>query len=149
MSRDLSAEVVAAQRTLHLGITTLFELPQRSSAGFSIACLRRVPRQWISDKQTRTAYFVMKHAIEIMADGGSIILTSSVSGALGVAGQTVYGATKAAVRSFGRSFARAEALVGLVVARCDTAELLEFAEEVFDEMAPSIHMEVARVAPTE
>jgi NAD(P)-dependent dehydrogenase (short-subunit alcohol dehydrogenase family) len=52
------------------------------------------------------AYFVMKHAIEIMPDGGSIILTSSVSGALGVAGQTVYGATKAAVRSFGRSFAR-------------------------------------------
>jgi NAD(P)-dependent dehydrogenase (short-subunit alcohol dehydrogenase family) len=45
----------------------------------------------------RGAYFVMKHAIEIMPDGGSIILTSSVSGALGVAGQTVYGATKAAV----------------------------------------------------
>jgi NAD(P)-dependent dehydrogenase (short-subunit alcohol dehydrogenase family) len=42
----------------------------------------------------RDAYFVMKLAIEIMPDGGSIILTSSVSGALGVAGQTVYGATK-------------------------------------------------------
>jgi NAD(P)-dependent dehydrogenase (short-subunit alcohol dehydrogenase family) len=42
----------------------------------------------------RGAYFVMKHAIEIMQDGGSIILTSSVSGALGVVGQTVYGATK-------------------------------------------------------
>jgi NAD(P)-dependent dehydrogenase (short-subunit alcohol dehydrogenase family) len=54
----------------------------------------------------RGAYFVMKHAIEIMPDGGSIFLTSSVSAALGVAGQTVYGATKAAVRSFGRSFAR-------------------------------------------
>jgi NAD(P)-dependent dehydrogenase (short-subunit alcohol dehydrogenase family) len=54
----------------------------------------------------RGAYFVMKHAIEIMPDGGSIILTSSVSGALGVAGQTVYAATKAAVRSFGRTFAR-------------------------------------------
>jgi NAD(P)-dependent dehydrogenase (short-subunit alcohol dehydrogenase family) len=54
----------------------------------------------------RGAYFVMKHAIEIMPDGGSIILTSSASGALGVAGQTVYGATKAAVRSFGRSLAR-------------------------------------------
>jgi NAD(P)-dependent dehydrogenase (short-subunit alcohol dehydrogenase family) len=54
----------------------------------------------------RGAYFVMKHAIEIMPDGGSVILTSSISGALGVAGQTVYGATKAAVRSFGRTFAR-------------------------------------------
>jgi NAD(P)-dependent dehydrogenase (short-subunit alcohol dehydrogenase family) len=54
----------------------------------------------------RGAYFVMRHATEIMPDGGSIILTSSVSGALGVAGHTVYGAAKAAVRSFGRSFAR-------------------------------------------
>jgi NAD(P)-dependent dehydrogenase (short-subunit alcohol dehydrogenase family) len=54
----------------------------------------------------RGAYFVMKNAIEIMPDGGSIILTSSVSGVLGVAGQTVYGATKAAVRSFARTFAR-------------------------------------------
>ena len=54
----------------------------------------------------RGAYFVIKHAVEIMPDGGSIILTSSISGALGVAGQTVYGATKAAVRSFGRTFAR-------------------------------------------
>jgi NAD(P)-dependent dehydrogenase (short-subunit alcohol dehydrogenase family) len=58
------------------------------------------------DVNVRGAFFVMKHAIEIMPDGGSIILTSSVSGALGVAGQTVYGATKAAVRSFGRTFAR-------------------------------------------
>jgi NAD(P)-dependent dehydrogenase (short-subunit alcohol dehydrogenase family) len=57
----------------------------------------------------RGAYFVIKHAIEIMPDGGSIVLTSSVSGALGVVGQTVYGATKAAVRSFGRSFARERA----------------------------------------
>jgi NAD(P)-dependent dehydrogenase (short-subunit alcohol dehydrogenase family) len=54
----------------------------------------------------RGAYFVMKHALEIMPDGGSIVLTASISGALGVAGQTVYGATKAAVRSFGRTFAR-------------------------------------------
>ena len=29
---------------------------------------------------------------------------------------------------------------GLVVARCDGAELLEFAEEVFDEMARLIHL---------
>jgi len=37
----------------------------------------------------RGAYFVMKHAVEIMPDGGSIILTSSVSGAVGVAGQSM------------------------------------------------------------
>ena len=51
------------------------------------------------------AYFVIKHAAPVMSDGGSIILTSSVSGVLGGGGQTVYGATKAAIRSFGRTFA--------------------------------------------
>jgi NAD(P)-dependent dehydrogenase (short-subunit alcohol dehydrogenase family) len=63
----------------------------------------------------RGAYFVMKHAIETMPDGGSVILTSSVAGSLGVAGETVYGATKAAVRSFGRSFARELAPRGIRV----------------------------------
>ncbi len=53
----------------------------------------------------RGAYFVIKHAAPVMSDGGSIILTSSVSGVLGGGGQTVYGATKAAIRSFGRTFA--------------------------------------------
>jgi NAD(P)-dependent dehydrogenase (short-subunit alcohol dehydrogenase family) len=58
------------------------------------------------DINVRGAYFVTKYAIEIMPDGGSIILTSSVSGVVGVPGQTVYGATKAAIRSFGRMFAK-------------------------------------------
>lgn len=51
------------------------------------------------------AYFVLKHAAPVMADGGSIILTSSVSGVTGMASGTVYSASKAAVRSFGRTFA--------------------------------------------
>lgn len=36
-----------------------------------------------------------------------------------------------------------EAAISLVVAGGDTSELLEIAEEVFDEMAPSVHGEVA------
>ncbi len=57
------------------------------------------------DINVKGAYFVIKHAAPMMKDGGSIILTSSVSGVLGGGGQTVYGATKAAIRSFGRTFA--------------------------------------------
>ena len=57
------------------------------------------------DINVKGAYFVIKHAAPVMTDGGSIILTSSVSGVLGGGGQTVYGATKAAIRSFGRTFA--------------------------------------------
>ena len=53
----------------------------------------------------RGAYFAIRYAAEIMSDGGAIVLTASVSGVTGGPGQTVYGATKAALRSFGRTFA--------------------------------------------
>ena len=54
----------------------------------------------------RGAYFVMKHAASVMPDGGSIILTASVAGSTGGnGGMSVYAATKAALRSFGRTFA--------------------------------------------
>src|SRR5271166_2952646 len=38
---------------------------------------------------------------------------------------------------------RAIACVGLLVARCNSSEFLELAEEVFDQMAPFVHLEVA------
>ncbi len=53
----------------------------------------------------RGAYFLIKYAAPAIPDGGSIVLTASVSGVQGGGGQTVYGATKAALRSFGRTFA--------------------------------------------
>jgi NAD(P)-dependent dehydrogenase (short-subunit alcohol dehydrogenase family) len=53
----------------------------------------------------RGPFFLLKHAVPAMAEGGSIILTSSVSGVKGGVGQTVYAASKAALRSFGRTFA--------------------------------------------
>jgi len=39
---------------------------------------------------------------------------------------------------------RCEARVGFVVTSGDAAELLDLAEEVFDQMAPLVHLEVAR-----
>ncbi len=52
-------------------------------------------------------FFLVKHAAPVMPQGGAIILTASVAGASGgLPGAAVYGATKAAVRSFGRTFAR-------------------------------------------
>ena len=38
---------------------------------------------------------------------------------------------------------RAIACVGFLVARCDFAEFLDLAEEIFDQMAPFVHLEVA------
>jgi len=43
----------------------------------------------------------------VLSDGGAVVLTASVAGSLGgLPGATVYGATKAALRSFGRTFAK-------------------------------------------
>ncbi len=53
----------------------------------------------------RGAFFLLKHAMPVLSDGGSVILTSSVAGVSGQGGMSVYSATKAALRSFGRTFA--------------------------------------------
>ena len=59
------------------------------------------------DTNVRGAYFLIKHAVPAIVDGGAIILNASVAGATGgLPGATVYGATKAALRSFGRSLAK-------------------------------------------
>jgi NAD(P)-dependent dehydrogenase (short-subunit alcohol dehydrogenase family) len=58
------------------------------------------------DVNVRGAFFLLKHAVPAIPDGGAIILTASVAGASGgLPGATVYGATKAALRSFGRTLA--------------------------------------------
>lgn len=50
-------------------------------------------------------FFLLKHSVPIMVDGGSIILTSSIANTMGMPGVMVYSATKAALSSFGRTFA--------------------------------------------
>ncbi len=46
----------------------------------------------------------MQKVLPLFQDGGSIILTASVGGSKGFEGVSVYGATKAAIRSFARSW---------------------------------------------
>jgi NAD(P)-dependent dehydrogenase (short-subunit alcohol dehydrogenase family) len=59
------------------------------------------------DVNVKGAFFLLKHAIPAIPNGGAIILTASVAGAGGgLGGGTVYGSTKAALRSFGRTFAK-------------------------------------------
>ena len=53
----------------------------------------------------RGAFFAMQRAAAIMPDGGAIVLTASAAGVMGMDGSSVYAATKAALRSFGRTFA--------------------------------------------
>jgi len=48
--------------------------------------------------------FTVQKALPLMPDGAAIVLNGSVAGSVGMAGGSVYGATKAAVRSFVRSW---------------------------------------------
>jgi NAD(P)-dependent dehydrogenase (short-subunit alcohol dehydrogenase family) len=59
------------------------------------------------DVNVKGAFFLMKSALPAMPDGSAIVLTASVAGASGGVGSaSVYGATKAALRSLGRTFAK-------------------------------------------
>jgi NAD(P)-dependent dehydrogenase (short-subunit alcohol dehydrogenase family) len=48
--------------------------------------------------------FTVQKALPLMKDGGSIILTGSTAGSTGAPAFSVYGATKAAIRSFARNW---------------------------------------------
>ena len=52
----------------------------------------------------KSVLFTVQKALPLMADGGTIVLTGSVSGSIGMAANSVYGATKAAIRSFARTW---------------------------------------------
>lgn len=56
------------------------------------------------DINTKGVYFTIQKALPLMDKSGSIILNGSFIGSAGYPGMSVYGATKAAVRSFARTF---------------------------------------------
>jgi NAD(P)-dependent dehydrogenase (short-subunit alcohol dehydrogenase family) len=57
------------------------------------------------DTNIKGTLFTVQKALPLLKDGGSIILTGSIAGSKAIPGFTVYSATKAAIRSFARSWA--------------------------------------------
>ena len=57
------------------------------------------------DVNVKGMFFTVQKALPLFRDGGSIILTSSVSNVKGLPGFTAYAASKAAVRNFARGWA--------------------------------------------
>jgi NAD(P)-dependent dehydrogenase (short-subunit alcohol dehydrogenase family) len=57
------------------------------------------------DVNVKGLYFTVAKAIPLLSQGAAVVLTGSVAGEKGMPGATVYAATKAAVRSFARTFA--------------------------------------------
>ena len=57
------------------------------------------------DLNVRGTLFTVQKALPLFRDGGSILLNGSIASVKGLVGRTVYGASKAAVRSFARTWA--------------------------------------------
>ena len=58
------------------------------------------------DINVKGALFTVQTALPLLSDGAAVILRSSVVGSKGFAGRSVYSATKAALRSFARTWTR-------------------------------------------
>jgi len=58
----------------------------------------------IMDTNVKGVYFTVAKALPLLADGSSVILNGSSAGEAGMAGASVYSATKAALRSFVRTW---------------------------------------------
>jgi NAD(P)-dependent dehydrogenase (short-subunit alcohol dehydrogenase family) len=56
------------------------------------------------DRNVKAVLFTVQKALALLADGASVILTGSTAGSTGAAAFSVYGASKAALRNFARSW---------------------------------------------
>ncbi|WFS03338.1 SDR family NAD(P)-dependent oxidoreductase [Rhizobium tumorigenes] len=91
----------------------------------------------------RSLVFAVQGAIDIMNPGGTIVLIGSIAGDIGTKGYGVYGATKAAVRSFTRTWANELARKGIRVnvvspGPTDTAMMAAASQEIRDALSSMI-----------
>ena len=83
----------------------------------------------------RGTLFTVQKALPLMKDGGSIILNSSIAGVTGFPGTSVYSASKAAVRSFARTWtAELKGKIRVNVISPGTIDTAMFDEAVPQEM---------------
>lgn len=99
----------------------------------------------LMDTNVKGALFTVQKALPLLKDGGAIVLTGSVAGSKGTAGQGIYAATKAALRSFVRTWAsefKGRHIRANVVSPgpVGTAPVAEQPPDVIDRMVSTIPM---------
>lgn len=110
------------------------------------------------DVNVRGTLFAVQKALPLMRDGGSIIMTGSIASLKGFPGMSVYNASKAAIRSFARTWtvdlkARKIRVNVLSPGTIDTGVFVGVPQEVKDQFVSLIPMgrigeseEIAKVA---
>jgi NAD(P)-dependent dehydrogenase (short-subunit alcohol dehydrogenase family) len=102
------------------------------------------------DINVKGLYFTVQKALPLIPSGGSILLTASVVSKKGFSGSSVYAATKAAVRSFGRTLATELAPRGIRVNTISPGPIatplfakMGIAEEAIDQLQQNMARGVA------
>lgn len=80
---------------INVGYATLLEIPDVTEDDYDRTF----------DVNTKGAFFTAQKLAPLIKDGGSIVFTTSIAQTGGAVGMSAYSGAKAAVRSFGRSFA--------------------------------------------
>ena len=79
-----------------------------ANAGIAVAASLAEVTEELFDRHfnanVKGALFTVQKALPLLRDGASVILTSSIVGSKGLPNNSVYSATKAALRSFARTF---------------------------------------------
>lgn len=92
----------------------------------------------------RGLVFTVQRAVQGMADGGSIVLVGSVAGSVGNPGYGTYSATKAAVRSYARSWSKELAGRGI---RVNTVSPGPIDTPMFDNVSDEVRRTLTNLIP--
>ncbi|ADJ43252.1 short-chain dehydrogenase [Amycolatopsis mediterranei S699] len=101
---DIDA-LAATVRAAFTGIDLLF-LNAGITMGASVFDVTEQTYDDVFDINTKGAFFAAQKLAPLVNDGGAIVFTTSAANVQGLAGSSVYAASKAALRSFTRGFAR-------------------------------------------
>jgi NAD(P)-dependent dehydrogenase (short-subunit alcohol dehydrogenase family) len=110
---------VAGDVTLSTDLDRLFAMVLQEEGGLDILVVNsgRLQKEELGkiteqnfdatfDVNARASLFTVQKALPLMRTGGSVILVGSVAGYVGIRGNSTYSATKAALRSYVRTWTR-------------------------------------------
>ncbi|HEY0208616.1 glucose 1-dehydrogenase [Acerihabitans sp.] len=98
----------------------------------------------IFDVNARAALFTAQKALPLMGNGGSMVLIGSIAGSIGTSGYGAYGATKAAMRSYARTWTREFAERGI---RVNTLSPGPIDTPMFDQVTDEVRNSLTTLIP--
>lgn len=99
-------DTLVSRVSRELGAVDLLVLNAGGTAASTVDDTTEALYDNLFELNTKAPFFTLQKFLPLMAAGGSVVLTTSVSNTKGIATTSVYSATKAALRSMTRTFAR-------------------------------------------